>query len=165
MKIAGGINQKGHIFVNSFNDAGNILTKRLIKNGKQYDYYYENSAKKLGDDCVLITHPKTGKHYVKEAPERYNWFKGILKSIFGDADMNIVKDKNGEKYITYSTLDLDDFYNRSTGENVMGDFYRNVTGYTNKEVDKEQSRLEKFFTRVNPNKDRQTLNISEYVKQ
>ncbi len=159
MRIAGGINAAKRIFINSFDNSGKLVNKRVIRGAKQYDYLYDTLSKNKGYDCVLITDHSNGSQYLEDAPEKYNWLKTLYKTMFGNTDVKIIENAEGKKTVSCSFVDLNNFYNPETGENIFADFYRGMTGYLNKDVDAEQYRLTRLLTRKNNTQNIDKLNI------
>lgn len=121
MSIVSGITPKGTIWIKNFDEKSRLVSKRVIKNGMQFDAGFRRYDQT--PSFLLKTDMQTGKQFFKPIPEKNSLFvifhsKSILKAPMKEL-------KGMDKYLGFD-------YENSV---------REISGFLNKEVDKVAEKL------------------------
>ena len=128
MSIVSGITPKGTIWIKNFNEQGRLVSKRVIKDGFQFDTGFRLFN---GEPSFLLkTDMFSGKQLYKAVPSRTSLFvklnyRSLMKSPMSEL-------KNAAKYVGHD----------------YADFVLNCTGFLNKEVDKTAEKLLKSVKKI-----------------
>ena len=120
MAIVSGITPIGTVWIKNFDEKGRLISKRVVKNGVQFDVGFRRSDQ--APSFFLKTDLQTGKQFFKPIP-----FKNGSDGIYHFSNSQIrVKELQGMNY--YLGFDY---------ENSV----REITGFLNKEIDKVTEKL------------------------
>ncbi len=115
MSIVSGITPKGTIWIKNLDEKGRLISKRVIKNGMQYDTGFRKYDQT--PSFLVKTDMQTGKQFFKPIPDRNSLFVKLNFKSLMRAPMEELKDM--DKYLGFD-------YENSV---------REISGFLNKNID------------------------------
>ena len=129
--VKSGITPKGTIFIKGYNEAKQLVNKRVLKNELQFDAKF--NAKNNGTECsqILITDwNKQGDQKLQLMPKPVNFFKKIINKLTGNSEGTFIG-SNGKLMQQRPAISIEKKSKDDYLYNSYIDLVRDKTGYTN----------------------------------